>query len=211
VAEAIQKHYPKQLATSISEAELQALEALFYEYMSIYESHWRDDPKFDLTNTRAALPNLPSPKMTAEVLMSISRYPVERNFIAPRHERPAAACNVGEHLQPLLATPSSSGDATPVALQVTGAGGGQWQLHVSGGRVTSAELGLPTPVAAGFHLSAATFGSLASGELSIDESINSGRLVVQGTSQRLGELKSALQQVISARAAEHRTPQPLKA
>lgn len=211
VAEAIQKHYPKQLATTISEAELQALEALFYEYMSIYQSHWRDDPKFDLTNTRAALPHLPSPKMTAEVLMSISRYPVERNFIAPRHERPAAACNVGELLQSLLAIPTTNGNTAPVALQVTGAGGGQWQLHVSGGRVTSAEPGLPAPVAAGFHLSAATFGSLASGELSIDESINSGRLVVQGTTQRLGELKSALQQVISARAAEHRTPQTLNA
>ncbi len=211
VAEAIQKHYPKQLATSISESELQTLEALFYEYMSIYQSHWRDDPKFDLTNTRAALPHLPSPKMTADVLMSISRYPVERNFIAPRHERPAAACNVGEHLQPLLANRTANGSTAPVALQVTGAGGGQWQLHIAGGRVASAEPGLPTPVAAGFHLSAATFGSLASGELSIEESINSGRLVVQGASQRLSELKSALQQVITTRAAEDRTPQPLKA
>jgi hypothetical protein len=149
--------------------------------------------------------------MTADVLMSVSRYPVERNFIAPRHERPAAVCNVGEHLQPLLATPATGAGANPVALQVTGAGGGQWQLNVAGGRVTSAETGLPTPVAAGFHLSAATFGSLASGELSIDESINCGRLVVQGATQRLGELKSALEQVLTARAAEHRTPQPLKA
>jgi hypothetical protein len=105
----------------------------------------------------------------------------------------------------------TTSNAAPVALQVTGAGGGQWRLNLASGRVTSAEHGLPSPIAAGFHLSATTFGSLASGELSIDESINSGRLVVQGASQRLGELKSALQQVLSARADEQRTPQPLKA
>ncbi len=48
IRDAIEQYYPKPLATSISEQELQSLEGLFYEYMSIYQSHWRDDPKFDI-------------------------------------------------------------------------------------------------------------------------------------------------------------------
>jgi thioester reductase-like protein len=210
VAEAIERHYPKPLATTISEAELQALEGLFYEYMSIYQSHWRDDPKFDLTNTRAALPHLPCPKMTYDVLMAVSRYPVERNFISPRHDKPAAACNVDEHLAGLLGATAPTQSGSPVALQVTGPGGGQWQLHLAAGRVAGAERGLPTPASAGFHLSAATFGSLVAKELSVEESINSGRLVVQGAREQLGELKSALEQVVSTRTSD-RTPAAMKA
>jgi len=208
VAEAIERYYPKQLATSISEAELRALEGLFYEYMSIYQSHWRDDPKFDLTNTQRVLPHLPCPKMTYDVLMAVSRYPIERNFVAPRHERPAPDCDVAQELSNLLAaeTPASSAE---VGLQVTGPGGGQWQLHLVGDRVAAAEPGLPGIQTAGFHLSAATFGLLVSGELSIDESINSGRLVVQGSSQQLGGLKHALEQVLSSRTGNNRTPRAM--
>jgi len=210
VADAIERHYPKPLATTITEAELQAIEGLFYEYMSIYQSHWRDDPKFDLTNTRKALPHLPCPKMTYEVLMRVSRYPVERNFNAPRHEKPAAACDVAQELAALLdATPPAS--STPVGLQVTGAGGGQWQLHLTEGRVAAAERGLPVKSSAGFHLNAATFQSLLTKEISVDESINSGRLVVQGPRERLGELKSALEQVVSSRIGDRRTPQAMNA
>ena len=42
------------------------------------------------------------------------------------------------------------------------------------------------------HLSAATFGSLASGRLSLDESINSGRLVVEGGGQSFDRVEGAL-------------------
>ncbi len=210
IAEAIERYYPKPLATTISEQELQALEGMFYEYMTIYQSHWRDDPKFDLTNTRRALPHLPCPRMTYDVLMKISRYPVERNFIAPRHEKPAVACDVAEQLGELLGA-SRPTNASQVGLQVTGPGGGQWQLHLAGGLVSAAERGLPTASAAGFHLNSATFRSLLARELSVDESINSGRLVVQGPSQRLGELKSALEQVVSSRTGDHRTVQAINA
>jgi thioester reductase-like protein len=196
VADAIERYYPKPLATSISEQELQALESLFYEYMTVYQSHWRDDPKFDLTNTRRALPHLPCPKMTYDVLMQISRYPVERNFIAPRHEKPTAACDVAQQLAPLLAAPPPV-SSCPIALQVTGPGGGQWQLHLSGGRVAAAERGLPTAGSPGFHLNTATFHSLLTSQLSVDESINSGRLIVQAPRDRLSELTRALQQLVA--------------
>jgi hypothetical protein len=117
---------------------------------------------------------------------------------------------VDEHLAGLLSATAPAQSGAPVALQVTGPGGGQWQLHLAAGRVAGAERGLPTPASAGFHLSAATFGSLVAKELSVDESINSGRLVVQGAREQLGELKSALEQVVSTRTSD-RTPHAMKA
>jgi thioester reductase-like protein len=201
IQDAIEQYYPKPLAKTISAAELESLEGLFYEYMSIYQSHWRDDPKFDLTNTQAALPHLPCPKMTYEVLLRVSRYPVERNFVAPRHEIPPVECDVRAHLASLLGA-GSNGEVAgrnrhSVALQVNGPGGGQWQLHVDGARITSAEWGLPAAGSPGFYLSAATFGSLAAGRISLDESINSGRLVVQAPGDRAGDLLDVFKQVVT--------------
>jgi thioester reductase-like protein len=207
IRDAIEQYYPKPLAKTISAAELESLESLFYEYMSIYQSHWRDDPKFDLTNTQAALPHLPCPKMTYEVLLRVSRYPVERNFVAPRHEIPAVDFDVCAHLGPLLEAGANGQVAdqngNTLALQVNGPGGGQWRLHLDGSRITSVDWGLPAAGSPGFYLSAATFGSLSAGRLSLDESINSGRLVLQGPGDRTGELLDVLKQVVS-NGASHR-------
>jgi nucleoside-diphosphate-sugar epimerase len=210
VADAIERYYPKPLATSIAESELQALEALFYEYMTIYQSHWRDDPKFDLTNTLSALPHLPCPKLTYDVLMTVARYPIERNFVAPRHEPPEPQCEVGRKLAAFSAAESPAA-GEPLRLQVTGPGGGQWQLHVVDERIAAVEPGLPLAPTPGFYLSAATFAALESKQLSIDESINSGRLVIQGPSQRQDELKRAFEQILSSHATNGSTQHALPA
>ncbi|MEX0679048.1 MAG: SDR family oxidoreductase [Pirellulales bacterium] len=209
IRDAIEQYYPKPLARSITAAQLESLESLFYEYMSIYRSHWRDDPKFDLTNTHAALPHLPCPKMTYDVLLRVARFPVERNFIPPRHEIPAADYDVRAHLGPLLDAGYASGNPadnghTVVGLQVNGPGGGQWRLHLEGDRVKAADWGLPSAGLSSFYLSAATFRSLAASELSVDESINSGRLVVEGAGRRLEELIGVLKQVVASGNGNHR-------
>lgn len=206
IRDAIERYYPKPLAQSISDAELEALEGLFYEYMSIYRSHWRDDPKFDLTNTAAALPHLPCPQMSYDVLLRVSRYPVERNFIPPRHEAPAADFDVRSHLGRLLdvARGRESAGGQVVGLQVNGPGGGQWQLNLDGARITGAQWGLPAAEADRFYLTSATFRSLAKRQLSVDESINSGRLVVQASGRRMADLVAVLQQVVTSGNGNHR-------
>jgi thioester reductase-like protein len=207
IRDAIEHYYPKPLARSISQSELESLETLFYEYMSIYRSHWRDDPKFDLTNTRAALPHFPCPQMTYDLLLRVSRYPVERNFIPPRHEPPRPEYDVRAHLGPLLdagqrnQTPRVNGQI--VGLQVNGPGGGQWRLRLEGDRVTAADWGLPAAGSSSFYLSAATFRSLAGSELSVDESINSGRLVVEGAGQSMNRLFGVLKQIVATGNGNH--------
>ncbi|REK19517.1 MAG: NAD-dependent epimerase/dehydratase family protein [Planctomycetota bacterium] len=199
IRDAIERYYPRPLATSITEAELASLEGLFYEYMSIYESHWRDDPKFDLTNTRAALPHLPCPSMDYDALLRVSRYPVERNFIAPRHEVPAVDFDVAAHVEGLAGRGPASGET--IGLQVNGPGGGQWQLQLAGGEIAAVERGLPSRAAPGFYLSAATFARLAQGESSIVTAINSGRLIVHSDGRRQDEFLGALEQIVSGRTS----------
>jgi thioester reductase-like protein len=207
VRDAIERHYPKPLAASITEDELKAIEGLFYEYMLIYQSHWRDDPKFDLTNTLAALPHLPCPDMSYEVLMRVSRYPVERNFMHPRHEQFTADFDVASHLDRwLIADHNGCAQAKlpVVGLQVNGPGGGQWQLQLDGEQLWRVERGLPDDESAGFYLSATTFGALAGGTLSVDESINSGLLVVNTAGERLERMVDVLEQVVTRGAGTPR-------
>jgi thioester reductase-like protein len=206
VRDAIERHYPKPLATSITEEELKAIEGLFYEYMLIYQSHWRDDPKFDLTNTLAALPHLPCPQMTYEVLMRVSRYPVERNFMHPRHEQFTAEFDVAAHLDGWSESDHDGSAETgrSVALQVNGPGGGQWQLQIGTDKIRGVARGLPSDEGPGFYLSATTFGALAGGTLSVDESINSGLLVVNTAGERPERLVEVLEQVVSHGAAAAR-------
>jgi thioester reductase-like protein len=203
IHDAIERYYPKPLATSISAAELDSLEGLFYEYMSIYRSHWRDDPEFDLTNTAAALAHLPCPKLTYDVLLRVARYPVERNFIAPRHEVTPVDFDVRGHLRPLFDAGHGeicALDGRLVGLQVNGPGGGQWSLHLEGDRPVAAEWGLPEAGTPSFYLSTAVFRALVGGELSVEESINSGRLVVQGPRERMHELIGVLKHLVTTGA-----------
>jgi hypothetical protein len=199
VRDAIERHYPKPLATSITEDELKAIEGLFYEYMLIYQSHWRDDPKFDLANTLAALPHLPCPDMSYEVLMRVSRYPVERNFMHPRHEQFTADFDVADYLDRSSSADdgiAATSNGAAVALQVNGPGGGQWQLRLDGEQLIAVERGLPDEDGPGYYLSAATFAALAAGGLGVQESINSGLLVVTTARESLERLVDVLEQMV---------------
>ena len=109
IRDAIEQYYPKPLATSISEQELQSLEGLFYEYMSIYQSHWRDDPKFDLDEYPqcAAASALPGD----DVRRADAGFAVPgRAELYSAAARAAGGCvDVAEHLSPLVGTPRTGG------------------------------------------------------------------------------------------------------
>jgi len=140
--------------------------------------------------------------------LRVSRYPVERNFIPPRHEQPTPAYDVRAHLGPLLAAgqQNEAGRANghSVGLQVNGPGGGQWRLRLDGDRVTAADWGLPAAGTSGFYLSAATFRSLVGSEVSVGESINTGRLFIEGAGQPMNKLFDVLKQIVSTGNGNHR-------
>ncbi len=86
VQEAIERYASRRLVADVEAGELDAYEALFHEYMSIYRSHWRDDPTFDMTFARPALSHLPCPEVDHEMLLRVARYAIENNFSQPRFQ-----------------------------------------------------------------------------------------------------------------------------
>jgi nucleoside-diphosphate-sugar epimerase len=56
------------------------IEQLFYEHIRVYNSYWRDDPKFDGTNTRNAAPHLPCPTIDFEMLLMMANKAIQMDF-----------------------------------------------------------------------------------------------------------------------------------
>ncbi len=86
----------------LQDAEKETAEAMFREQMRTYDSHWRDDPVFDYSNTLRAAPHLPCPTADRELLLRTARYAVQGNFGWPRPKPVELAFDAADALQPLL-------------------------------------------------------------------------------------------------------------
>lgn len=75
---------------------------------------------------------------------------------------------------------SSAPDARHcVGLQINGSGGGQWRLFVEGATPRCAVPGINSQCRGGFYMNIRTFAALASGQINIEQAVNSGRLVIE--------------------------------
>lgn len=184
VQDAIERYSKRATTKDVSPKELEIFEKLYYEQMTIYQSHWRNDPTFDRTNTEHALGHLPCPTMDYDLLMRVAKYPIETNFMLRRHTPAENPIDVGQHLQRFLQASQHLENGTPaadrIAFQINGSGGGQWRLLVRDGCVLGAEPGLGPATTAGYYLNSETFAALARGELTVEQSVNSGRLIIEG-------------------------------
>lgn len=56
------------------------MEKIFYEHIKVYNSYWRDDPRFDSSNTLRVAPHLPCPHVDYSLLKFMSQVAVDMNF-----------------------------------------------------------------------------------------------------------------------------------
>jgi thioester reductase-like protein len=204
VQDAIQLFSNRPIAQQVIADELLAYERIFHESMQVYRSHWRDDPQFDLTNTRRAAPHLPCPEMDYELLMRVARFPVEHNFTVHKHEEVKPAFNSHEHLArwrsankaPTGANEIATAGIEPVSLQITGPGGGPWRLGIEAGRVVHVDPGLGGTSSDVIRLNTSTLAALSAGELSLDHSLRAGRVMLHSQYRSQAELRSILTQVV---------------
>lgn len=196
IQESIRRYCGRRIADKSNPKELEVYEKLFHDQMLIYRSHWRDDPRFDLTNTQRALPHLPCPEMDFDLLMRITRWPVENKFPTARFQLFESEFDARQRLAPWV---SSNGHDSPsgpaLALEVTGCGGGQWQLWTRDGRLSRAECGDPQQAPARCHLNSDTFRRLAEGHLSVEDSLARGRLFIEGPRASRHEAIAVLRQL----------------
>jgi hypothetical protein len=201
IQEAIRSYSKRPPARPLSEQEMSAYEKLFQEYMDIYRSHWRDDPRFDLSQSQSVLVDLPCPKMDRELLLRVARFAVENEFTQRRHQPVEVLFDASSHLGRLCGAGSGNGHAEAgmdrVALQINGSGGGQWHLLVRQGRLVRAEMGLQDQSHDGYYLNSDTFAALVRGRMTVEQSIHAGRVVLEGDRTRHPELIRILQQLVS--------------
>ena len=171
---------------------------MFLDQMQVYASHWRDDPQFDRTNTRTAVPHLPPPEMDHATLLRVALFAIKANFGWPRPPSMQPDFDVAAHLHKRL--PCLTRDAVPgnvdnvLGLQVNGPGGGQWKLFVQKGRPVAMEDGLGEENTATLYLNSRMFEQLASRALTATQAVGSGRIFVEGNGMELSEMEEVLQQ-----------------
>ena len=158
--------------------------ASFRDQMTVYESYWSDDPEFDSTRTQAALPHLPCPEITHQVMDRLIRFATGANFGWPREAPIVSPFDVGAQMDRFAADDSltfqANNNVQPLNLHVSGPGGGQWHLLMDQGRLVGAGRGVREDVGTTCYLTSSTIVELARGDLTLEGSIDSGRLVVAG-------------------------------
>ncbi len=83
-------------------------------------------------------------------------------------------------------------------MEVTGCGGGQWRLLVRDDDIVGAEWGLSGNGNQGYHLNSDTLAALAERRNTVEQSIRSGRLVIEGPRDRQPRLIGILKKILSA-------------
>ena len=61
-----------------------ALGEAFASQISVYKEYWRDDPEYSGLNTRTAMPELPCPDLTFQVLQKMCDFAIESGFGWPK-------------------------------------------------------------------------------------------------------------------------------
>ena len=183
--------------TGPQEIDLESLKEAFLSQLAVYRSHWRNDPSFDQQNTEAALSHLPCPVVDRGVLEILSDFAIRANFGWPRPPVVTPEFDVAAHLRHVVhgngtVIPSSNGDTRRIGLEVTGSGGGQWQLRMNGQGVIDVQPGLTPDCPSCYHLNSQTFVALAQKRFSVDDAINSGRVVAIGNDLENDILKKIL-------------------
>jgi thioester reductase-like protein len=169
---------PNQDVSGLTEHEV-----MFRNFISVYNSYWKDDPTFDFSNTRHAAPHLPCPHVDRAMLLKLADYAVKSNFASPRDRPIEFACDLAAMLEPLLEAGAEADDETwRLGVRVTGQGGGDWSLLLSPEALTAAELGLHPQARAWVECEIDTIAALIAGQLTPQQAIASNQIVLHGDS-----------------------------
>ena len=199
IQDAVRRYHPGALRSSAETFDVSAYDSLYQKYMAIYRSHWRDDPTFDQTNVEYAIPDDPCPALDYDTLLRIARYPIVNQFNLADQPSISSHLDVTQHLKRFAQrTNGNPSDTSRIGLQVNGAGGGQWELSVSEGRITKAEQGLGTHHGARVYMTSDTFRSLLQRRLSIQQSIGTGKVLLEGEAVPWRNLVTVLKQLASS-------------
>ena len=175
--------------------EIQATINSYTESFAVYQSYWRDDPRFDMTNTKKVIPDKRLPPLSDADLLKLCQYALDNQFSWKPTRQPADAVLARDRLGMMLERSSASVDdastdstkqgevsdldsESSLSMIISGPGGGAWTMFEDGAEVSYVEgkLSKATQV----RLNCTTFRALTEGELSVKDAINQGRILLTG-------------------------------
>jgi len=178
-------------------------EETFRDQLDIYRTYWRDDPEFDRTNTTAAIPHLPCPRVDRAMLLRLAEFAIRSGFRRPRCRPSPCEFDVHDHLRTLVqAVEGARSKLTGQAyfgLQVDGPGGGAWKICLEGGQIVAAEEGLLPRCTATLHLTSQTYRRLVLRELSVEGAMDQRALQILGNGFETRKLLALFQALATDR------------
>ncbi len=181
------------------------VEMLFHEHIRVYNSYWRMDPEFDRTNIEEATAHLPCPKVDRTMLMRLSRIAIAEGFPTPSKKPLELEFDAVQPLQSWLDQGERITIQHPrerlLALDIRGAGGGQWQLVVRRGQIVAAETGIHTDHAAICRTDVTTFADVLQGRSTWTNAFEAGTAKIIGNGATTREYAAMLSQLADAPVA----------
>ncbi|MDO5554149.1 MAG: SDR family oxidoreductase [Planctomycetia bacterium] len=139
IAEGITRYKKKNESSLAGSLDADKLLPMFREQMKVYQAYWKDDPEFDMSNTRRAVPQYPPMEMTPELLMVFVRFAIESHFGWPRPKPTQISfeaekifsggnCLFFNSLSDAPRVNNLQNLQDTFALRVSGPGGGDWTI-----------------------------------------------------------------------------------
>jgi nucleoside-diphosphate-sugar epimerase len=139
-----------------------AMDEAFHQSKAIYQSYESTDPTFDTTNTQKFAADLPCPRIDEAMLHRFWDYGEQDQWGKRRQPKATVPFWMRDQLDSTAAR--THADFGPnglnraemplvVGLDISGPGGGQWQLLLRGSRIEDMERGLPVRASAMLRVS----------------------------------------------------------
>jgi len=149
----------------------------FREQMGQYRVYFEEDAQFERTHIERALPDLPCPGLDHQTLVKLWTTAIEADFAW----RPPLAATPQYALAPRLeALPPCEHSQVDLQLQVSGPGGGNWQLAFQKELPVAVVNRHALRLEQTAYLSSHTLANLWEGEITLEQSINCGLTIVPG-------------------------------
>ena len=168
--------------------------AEFRRQMEVYSAYFSDDPDFDSSQLRQALPEVRCPQMDAAALVRLANYAIRVNFGWPRTRPASADLDVESILQRIPANGTIKDVEAVLRLEISGSCGGTWTIGFVRGcplRIESAEADLDA------YFNVHTMQRILLGNRSVQESVSEGRIVLQANRTEISRGPALLQALFS--------------
>jgi hypothetical protein len=167
--------------------------------MQVYAAYLRNDPEFDTRHLAEALPDWECPRMDHSLLVRLAKYAIKSHFGWPRVRPGPVDFDVGELLGKLPSGSARRGDALSLHLEVSGSGGGLWQIALDQGRSLVTALDGGADVSA--YLNIHTLRDILGQGQTVERAVAAGRVVLEGTKDSISGV-SGLLEALFARLRE---------